>query len=222
MTRLFVPAVMVLAGWLCASPAIAQMDDLGHGEFSAYFGPAFGAGSSNAPADIAQGDLRSPGFGTHAVVGAATGASWGNWTAASIDVSFMPMGSDTLRPLAPLADLKNSYLYDFSLNFRIGPRRSGKRLAPYGIVGGGLLYATYKALESRREGVEYKSRTTTNFGFNTGGGVSYYLGENWGIRPEVKVCISTRTFVQVSFGVFATVSDLDWFRHGGLSSRRGL
>jgi hypothetical protein len=133
----------------------------------------------------------------------------------------MPMGSDTLRPLDPLADIKSSFLYNFAINFRIGPpRRNGKRFTPYGIVGGGLLYATYDALKDRVSGVDYESHSTTNFGLNTGGGVSYYISENWGIRPEVKVCISTRTFVQVSFGVFGVVSSLDWFRHGGMSRRR--
>ncbi len=218
------PAAVVFAGWFGASTAAAQWDDSEHdGEFSAYFGPVFGSQSSTSP-DTASAGLFSPGFGIHPVVGATTGASWGRWGTAAIDISFMPMGSDTLRKVAPVADLKNSFLYDFSLNFRIGPtHRTGRRISPYGIVGGGLLYARYDALDSRRSGVQYSSRSTTNFGFNTGGGVSYYIGENWGIRPEVKVCVSARTFVQVSFGVFAVVSNIDWFRHGRLSHRyKGL
>ena len=35
-------------------------------------------------------------------------------------------------------------------------------------------------------GVRYADRSKTNFEFSTGGGVRYYVADNWGIRPEVR------------------------------------
>jgi len=45
--------------------------------------------------------------------------------------------------------------------------------------------------------------------FSTGGGVRYYVADNWGIWPEVRVFISGRNFTRISVGVFYDI-DADW------------
>jgi opacity protein-like surface antigen len=71
-------------------------------------------------------------------------------------------------------------------------------------------------------GVRYADRSKTNFEFSMGGGVRYYVADNWGIRPEVRVFISRRNFTRVSVGVFYDI-DADWpfrIRRNSKSSRR--
>ena len=49
-----------------------------------------------------------------------------------------------------------------------------------------------------------------NFGFHTGGGVRYYIREGWGIRPELKVVVSHRTYTRFTIGFFYTLPT-GWF-----------
>ena len=37
----------------------------------------------------------------------------------------------------------------------------------------------------------------------------YYIGKDWGIRPEVKASITSRNFTTISVGVFYNFSE-DW------------
>ena len=46
------------------------------------------------------------------------------------------------------------------------------------------------------------SMSGTEFAFGVGGGLRYYAGERWGIRPEVKIFASDETYVRVAIGVF--------------------
>ncbi|MCX6630180.1 MAG: hypothetical protein NTW28_21390, partial [Candidatus Solibacter sp.] len=41
-----------------------------------------------------------------------------------------------------------------------------------------------------------------DFGFHTGAGLRYYVRENWGIRPELKVIVSKQTYTRLSVGIF--------------------
>ena len=69
----------------------------------------------------------------------------------------------------------------------------------------------------------FANRSKTNFEFRTGGGVRYYVKNNWGIRPEVRVFISSRTLTRISVGVFYHI-DAGWpfrARRNSTSSRNG-
>jgi hypothetical protein len=133
----------------------------------------------------------------------------------------MPLNIDTLSSPSITA-YRSSGLYDFNLctNIRIPLRR---RWAPYGILGIGLLYNVYQAALLSPTGVAFVNRSKTNFEFSTGGGLRYYIGDNWGIRPEVRIFISGRNFTRISGGVFYDI-DADWpfrLRKKGNSSHRG-
>ncbi len=175
----------LLAIAMAPSALEAQSDKTGEGELSAYAGAVFGMGA-----------------------GGSTGTAFSRYASALIDISYMPLNSDTLLSSATTAAYRSSGLYDFALcvNVQIPV---GRRWAPYGILGTGLLYNVYQAAVLTPAGAGFVDRSKTNFEFSTGGGVRYYVADNWGIRPEVRVFISGRNFTRISVGVFYDI-DADW------------
>jgi len=194
----------VLLAMVAASAALdAQSNKTGDGELSAYTGAAFG-------------------LGTHAAVGGRTGTAFSRYAIGLIDISYMPLGRETMISGPRAAIYRASGLYDFALSFHIQiPVR--KRWAPYGILAPGLLYNVYQTAVLTPAAAAFVDRSKTNFEFSTGGGVRYYVKDNWGVRPEVRVFISARNFTRISVGVFYDF-DSDWpfrlqgtrkiFRHG--------
>ena len=151
------------------------------------------------------------------MVGGSSGVSFSKYGIGLIEVAFSPLGENTLRHrTGPSAE--NSRLFDFngSFHIRIPVRR---RWAPYGIVGGGLLFDSFRVIptlppDNGGTGMPVPPSPTIaveefNFGFHTGAGLRYYIREDWGIRPEFKVIISNRTYTRFTIGIFVNVSS-DW------------
>jgi opacity protein-like surface antigen len=139
--------------------------------------------------------------GVHPYVGATAGLDFGKYAIGLFDVAFTHLGSDTLRqPVA--SDVKDSHLYDF--NYSVHIRYPIKeKWAPYAILGPSVLWNSYSYGLSTSNGAKvYRGRDDVNFGWHTGGGFRYNVNDSWGIRPEVKVIITTRTYVVFSLGVF--------------------
>ena len=120
----------------------------------------------------------------------------------------LPLSSDTLLSSPTTAAYRGSGLYDFALCLNV-QIPVGRRWEPYGILAAGLLYNVYQAAVLTPAGTGFADRSKTNFEFSTGGGVRYYVADNWGIRPEVRVFISGRNFTRISVGVFYDI-DADW------------
>jgi hypothetical protein len=167
-------------------------------------------------------------IGTHPVVGGSTGTAFSKYAMGLIEVAFSPMGQDTLRHrIGPRPE--TSRLFDFNGSFHIQiPVR--KRWAPYGILGGGLLFDSFRVVPTPTPENGQPPATTPptatpptttpptaaiainefNFGFHTGGGFRYYIREGWGIRPEFKVIVSNRTYTRFTIGFFYNLST-GWF-----------
>ena len=181
----------MIACWMFVSPAVmpAQFVD-GEGEVAAFGGGAFGLG------------------GAHAAVGASSGTSFSRYAIGLIEAVFSPLGDETLRRRTG-PRVERSRLFDF--NFSVHVQAPGRRRwAPYGIVGAGLLFDTFRAVPTGAPQDEPGHMQPTvvfavdefNFGFHTGGGVRYYFGDDWGIRPEFKVIVSNRTYTRFTIGIF--------------------
>jgi hypothetical protein len=139
------------------------------------------------------------GLGTHPVVGAASGYAFSRYAMGLLEVSYTALQNDTLRHRDPGMTPQDSHLFDFNFGFHIRvPVRD--RWAPYGIVAGGILFDSFQAVTGP-QGALLKI-DDFKFGFHTGGGVRYYIREDWGIRPEFRVIISTRKYTRFSVGVF--------------------
>jgi hypothetical protein len=174
------------------------------GEFAAYFGPASGPGSA------------------HLSVGGSTAAAVGRWAMAGFDVAYTPIDDASLRWLSAGTVIRNSRLYDFNANLRIRVPVGLRRTQWYGILGAGLLHNSFQsATPAGSQSLVFTSGSTDNFAFQTGGGLRYYVGEGWGVRPELRVVVSAKNYVLFSLGVFTEVSALDWFRGRGFGGRKG-
>jgi hypothetical protein len=184
-------------------------------------GSAMAIGSANLHAQADKSDVGEIGvyagslvgpLGGHAAVGGYFGGVFSRYAGAVIDVGYMPLGTRTLvradQPpergdLSVLGtDTRGSGLFDFNaaLHIRIP---IGKKIAPYGLLGGGILYSRYEVdTLLSDETVLHSTFSTSRFGFHTGGGMRFYLTNNVGIRGEVKQTFSTQDFSRILFGIF--------------------
>jgi hypothetical protein len=179
-----------------ALPALssAQVRDTDFGEVAAFGGGVFG-------------------LGTHGAVGASSGVAFSKYGIGLIEAAFSPLGDQTVRHRTG-AQPQSSKLFDFnfSAHIRVPVKR---RWEPYGILGAGLLWDKFKvvpvAVPLTEPGVIPPVQAVVavdefNFGFHTGGGVRYYVREEWGIRPEFKVIVSNRTYTRFTVGIFYNLS----------------
>ena len=171
-------AVFILA--LAVAPLFGQSAEEDVGEIDGFAGGSFGAG-------------------TRGVVGAGAGVALSRHGVAVLEGMYMPLGREILWRRSDIQRPQDSYLLNLGLSFQIR-FPVGDRWAPYGIVGTGLLYNAYRA----PAGTAGRLTNMQDFKgeFHTGAGVRYYVGDKWGIRPEIKVIISSRTFTTASVGVF--------------------
>src|SRR5215471_884579 len=136
----------------------------------------------------------------HAWVGGSAGVSPSKYFMAVVDTSFAPLGSNVLR--TGLLRTTTSRLYDFNFTGQV-LIPVHYRIKPYGLLGAGVLYNTYLIGAVRPNGVAYfAGRSDCKFGFETGGGIRYFVSEGFGIRAEYRFTASTRNFNRALVGVF--------------------
>lgn len=176
---------------LSPAMALAQSGEKDVGELAGFGGGGFGLGSS------------------HGVVGGSSGIAFARNGIALLEAAYMPLGSNVLHPRTDYLSPSNSRLYDFNLSIHIRiPVR--EKFAPYAILGGGLLWSQYDATsaDALRPGIQV-GRDEYRFGFHTGAGFRYYVGENWGVRPEYRAIISgNKTYSRFTVGVFYVLPPL--------------
>lgn len=190
--RVWSTALMVVAAAALAPPrSFAQSDEVDAGEVSVRGGVAFGGGSS--------------GIGSQPVVAGSTGVALSRHGMVFFDTSFMPLGHHTIQGWPERATVDRSYLLDFGVDFHIRfPVKN--RLAPYAIAGTGLMWNMVRQHTADAAGnALVRHYNQFNGALHTGGGLRYYIGENWGIRPEVKVVVSKQVYTCMSVGIFYVV-----------------
>jgi hypothetical protein len=163
----------------------AQSSDNGIGELGIFGGAAFGPGS-------------------HGTVGGSTGLAFSRYGIVLLEAAYVHLDKDTMRPRPADAGVRESRLFDFNVSCHVRvPVR--ERWAPYGILGGGLLWNNFGYTPVVGIGAPVVTRRDEfNFGFHTGGGLRYYFREDWGIRSEFKVIVGARTYTRVSIGIVHT------------------
>ncbi len=176
---------LLLCGFVAGSCSLwAQWGATDAGEVSAYTGIAFGA------------------TGARPTVGGSSGISASRYAIALIETSYIPLDNRTLA-YHPGVFASSSGLFDFSfaVNVRVPVK---ERWEPYGILAPALLYNLYRAQVVQPNGtvVSRSGLSDWKFGFETGGGLRYYVREMWGIRGEYRYTISTRNFSRLQVGVF--------------------
>jgi hypothetical protein len=184
---------MVLAVWFPGTPrAYAQAGEDDVGELAGLAGAALGGAS-----------------GTQAAVTGSAGVAFSRHGMIFVDTLFMPLGDRTIQNWPLRATVNRSYLIDFGVDFHIRVPIH-RKWAPYGIVGTGLLWNLFRQDALTAFGEPFTRHFNQfNGAFHTGGGLRYYINENWGIRPEVKVIVSNHVYTTIAFGVF-WVAPTNW------------
>jgi hypothetical protein len=168
------------------SALLAQPGEGDEGEVTAFAGGVFGLGS-------------------HPTVGGSAGVRIMPHALALIEGSYTPLGQYTIQPWPERSTVVRSHLTDFDFSIHI-PVTIKEKWSPYGIVGVGLLWDALhqNSVDSHGVAVTY-GYNQFNAAFETGAGLRYYIRDNWGIRPELKVIISKQTYTRVSIGIFYVV-----------------
>jgi hypothetical protein len=182
------PAARIMTALLLAVPGLmAQAEDADRGELSVFTGGTFGAGS-------------------HGAVGGSAGAAITRYGMLLLEGAYMPLGDHTIQPWPAESTVQRSHLWDIALDTHIRiPVK--ERWEPYAILGTGILWNTVEQGTVNQQGAATIHKFDQfNGAFHTGGGVRFFIGKNWGIRPEVKAIVTRQTYTRVSVGIFYVTS----------------
>ena len=174
---------LILAAGMADPPALrGQAGQSDTGEVTAFGGTTFG-------------------IGAHPAVGGSAGLAFSRYSILLVETAFSPLGSNSVRKPPAGGPIDTSRLYDINLGLHIRiPVKD--RWEPYAILGGGLLWNTFDQHVGPQGAASLQHYSNFDFGFQTGGGLRYYIREKWGIRPELKVVVSKQTYTRFSVGIF--------------------
>jgi hypothetical protein len=164
---------------------------------------AFGQSADSSAGEVAVlGGVTLGGTGARPTVTGGAGVAFSRYGMALVETTFLPLGDHTIQNWPGRDTVRRSDLLDFAVNFHVRIPVT-PHLAPYGIVGTGLLWNLFRQDTFTPTGVPFTRHFNQfNGALNTGGGLRYYIGDNWGIRPEVKVTVSKHTYTTIAFGIF--------------------
>ncbi len=179
--------VVLLLGLTLFSPLhlVAQSGESGTGELALSGGGTFGIGS-------------------HPFAGGSSGIAFSRWAVAMLDFGYNHLGNQTLID-QPANTTRDSNLYDFGFTLHLR-YPVNEKWAPYAIIGPGMLWNHY--VRAPGNSATYVPRDDVRYATHTGAGLRYHISEKWGVRPEVKITVGSRTYTTVSVGVFFNVPAL--------------
>jgi len=160
-------------------------------------------------ADLEKGQVEATGLvgivtgiGTHTVVGIGGGKAIRNNITLNGEFSYIPLGSADVNVLG----VQSSYsakgmTFDFGAQYQF--KQYGK-FDPYaGIAVGWIHTSLSQSVNASVAGFNFSNGTSGNDAYvKFGGGGRYYLGDSWGVKPELMVYAGSNTFVRLSGGLF--------------------
>jgi len=178
-------------GCLVATIALLMMTGLGYGQ------------------DVEKGQVEATGqigfvsgIGTHGAFGGSVGAALNEHVLVFGEFLYIPLGSSTVSVLGVNRNVSaRAFNFDGGLQYQF--RKYGS-MVPYAGVGLGLLHSAASISNSFSfQGLNFSTGGSSNdFYANLGGGVRYYVTEQWGVRPEFTIFAGSNTFVRIGAGVF--------------------
>ena len=142
------------------------------------------------------------GIGTHGAFGGSVGGALSEHVLAIGEFLYIPLCSGTGRINGVTQSVSGrSFSFDGGLQYQF--RKHGS-MVPYAGVGLGLLHSSVSSSSSFSfQGFNFSTGGSSNdFYANLGGGVRYYMTEQWGFRPEFTIFAGSNTFVRSGAGVF--------------------
>jgi len=159
--------------------------------------------------DIEKGQIEATGqigfvsgIGTHGAFGGSVGGALSEHVLAYGEFLYIPLGSSSARINGVNQSVSGrSFNFDGGLQYQF--RKHGS-MVPYAGVGLGLLHSSVSSSTSFSfQGFNFSAGGSSNdFYANLGGGVRYYMTEQWGFRPEFTIFAGSNTFVRIGAGVF--------------------
>jgi hypothetical protein len=149
------------------------------------------------------------GGGAHGSATGSAGVAFSHHGMVLFNTSYIPMGRNTIQSWPDRSTINRSYTIDFGLDFNIRvPIKH--HWEPYGIVGAGALWNIVRQNAFDSHGIRIiRNFDQWNGAAHTGGGLRYYIGQTWGIRPECRVIVSHHVYTQLMVGIF-WVTPPDW------------
>ncbi len=137
------------------------------------------------------------GIGTHGALGGGIAYAATDRILAVAELSYIPTGGVS-GSVAGFSFKSSSRVFglDGGIHYQF-PK--DEKLIPYVAAGVGVLHGSGSFSTT---GVGSTSISSTDLYFNFGGGLRYYLADNWGIRPELKIFAGDETFVRIGVGIF--------------------
>jgi hypothetical protein len=142
------------------------------------------------------------GIGTHVAVGGSVAGALNERVLVYGEFLYIPLGSSTVNILGVNRDVSaRAFNLDGGLQYQF--RKYGS-MVPYAGVGLGLLHSSASIPNNFSfQGLNFSTGGSSNdFYVNLGGGVRYYVTEQWGVRPEFTIFAGPNTFVRIGAGVF--------------------
>ena len=142
------------------------------------------------------------GIGTHGAFGGSVGGALNERVLVYGEFLYIPLGSSSARINGVNQSVSGrSFNFDGGLQYQF--RKHGA-MVPYAGVGLGLLHSSVSSSSSFSfQGFNFSAGGSSNdFYANLGGGVRYYMTEQWGFRPEFTIFAGSNTFVRIGAGVF--------------------
>jgi opacity protein-like surface antigen len=160
-------------------------------------------------ADLEKGQIEATGLvgivtgiGTHTVVGIGGGKAIRNNLSLNGEFSYIPLGSNSIDVLGAQSSYSaKSLTFDFGGQYQF--KHIGK-FDPYAGIGVGWVHtSSSSSVNVSVAGYNVSGASSANNAFiKFGGGGRYYLGNNWGVKPELMVFAGSNTFARLSGGLF--------------------
>ncbi|MEZ5356302.1 MAG: outer membrane beta-barrel protein [Bryobacteraceae bacterium] len=140
------------------------------------------------------------GIGTRASLGGQIASGLTDKIAAYGELSFIPLGG-AKSTFAGTTASSSSRAFNLNGGIHYQFKQSGK-MTPYAAAGLGILHSS-GSFRTSGEGLNLSGSASANsLYFNLGGGVRYYMADNWGFRPEIMIFAGDQTYVRLGVGIF--------------------
>lgn len=141
------------------------------------------------------------GIGTHGVLGGGLAYAVKPRLLAVGEFSYIPGGGEQVSgPGYVVKTSSRAYDFNGGIHFQF-PLREPKAV-PYVAAGLGALHGSASYTGSALGQTYSGKASSTDFYFNFGGGLRYYVSERWGLRPELKIFAGDETYVRLAIGIF--------------------
>jgi len=141
------------------------------------------------------------GIGTHGTVGGGVAYAARERVLAVGEFSYIPGGSQKVTG-AGFTAKASARAYDFNGGIHFQFPLKEPKAVPYVGAGIGALHGSASGSATVMGSTFSSKVSATDFYFNFGGGLRYYISDRWGVRPELKIFAGDETFLRLAIGIF--------------------